>query len=316
MATARRWIAGDLGGPEVLREEEFDVEGPLSGEVTVAVRASGMNPADFKSFAPGGDRSRIPSPIGLEVAGTISTLGSDGGIASGAASVGLAVVAFPLTGGYATEVTVPAGDVFSKPSTLSFAQAANLLLVGTTAAEMLHVTNVGSADTILVHGASGAVGTSVIQQARLLGATVVGTAGAASFEQIERFGGIPVRYGAGLLKRIREVAPGGIDASLDTAGTEEAVKVSLELVQDRSRIVTLTAGEQARREGFRSIGAANPASGPFRAAARPRILAMAGRGDLAVPVSGTFTFAAAPAGLSFLMGGHPHGKLALLGAGS
>jgi NADPH-dependent curcumin reductase CurA len=52
---------------------------------------------------------------------------------------------------------------------------------------MVHVTGVVAGDTILVHGASGAVGVSVIQQAKLLGARVIGTASEKNFSVVERF---------------------------------------------------------------------------------------------------------------------------------
>ena len=70
------------------------------------------------------------------------------------------VVAFQVMGGIRLPVTVNASDVFAKPPNLTFPQAANLLLVGTTASEMLHVTGVRSGDVVLLHGAAGAVGTS------------------------------------------------------------------------------------------------------------------------------------------------------------
>ena len=60
---ARKWVAVDFGGPEVLRSVEVDVPDPGPGQVTIDVRASGMNPADAKHIAPGQDRSccRCPS---------------------------------------------------------------------------------------------------------------------------------------------------------------------------------------------------------------------------------------------------------------
>jgi NADPH2:quinone reductase len=61
----RRWVATDLGGPEVVREVEADVPEPGPGEVTIEVRAAGMNPADVKGFTPGRDRS--PLPLGYEL---------------------------------------------------------------------------------------------------------------------------------------------------------------------------------------------------------------------------------------------------------
>jgi D-arabinose 1-dehydrogenase-like Zn-dependent alcohol dehydrogenase len=77
-----------------------------------------------------------------------------------------------VAGGYATAVTASASSVFAKPSTLSFPEAANLLLVGTTAADLLHASRAADGETVLLHGAAGAAGVSVLQQARLLGVRV------------------------------------------------------------------------------------------------------------------------------------------------
>ena len=222
----RRWVAADFGGREVLKQVDAEVPVPGPGEVTIEVRAVGMNPADFKRFAAGDDRSVLPMPVGYEVAGVIRAIGPDTEIGSGGGAVGDEVLAFRISGGYATAVTVPADKVFAKPPSLDFPAAANLLLAGTTAADMLHVTNVAAGETILVHGASGAVGVSVLQQAKLLGSRAVGTASEKNFDTVRRFGGVPVAYGDGLLDRVREAAPEGIAAALDTVGTDEAVDVS------------------------------------------------------------------------------------------
>jgi NADPH:quinone reductase-like Zn-dependent oxidoreductase len=55
MITARKWVAVDFGGPETLRNIEIDVPDPGPGQITIAVRAAGMNPADAKHIAPGQD---------------------------------------------------------------------------------------------------------------------------------------------------------------------------------------------------------------------------------------------------------------------
>jgi NADPH:quinone reductase len=308
---ATQWQAVDFGGPEVLRRIPVDLAPPRDGEVTIEVRAAGMNPADYKHFAPGQDRSLLPLTVGYEVAGVISAIGSRTEIASGAGAVGDEVVAFQILGGYASDVTVKASDVFAKPANLTFPEAANLLLVGTTASEMLHVTAVGPGDVVLLHGAAGAVGNSALQQAVLLGATVVGTASADNFDVVERFGGIPVEYGAGLEQRVRAGAPGPVTAALDTVGSDEAVDVSLAVVSDRSRIVTIAAPNRARSDGLRWIGGNNPQSGPYRASQRARLLEIAADGRLVVPIARTFPMNDAPAGVAALMGPHPFGKLAL-----
>ncbi|WP_431247777.1 NADP-dependent oxidoreductase [Leifsonia xyli] len=309
---ARQWQATQWGSP---RDWEFaEVEGPEpeQGEVTIRVAAAGVNPADYKHVSAPRDGLRLPVPIGYEVAGVISAIGPDTEIASGGGTAGDPVVAFRIQGGYATEVTVPAKDVFAKPARLSDEEAANLLLVGTTAAQMLSVTDVRAGETILVHGASGAVGVSILQQAAEIGARVIGTAGENSFERVRRFGGLPVAYGPGLAERVTEAAQGPIAAALDTVGTDEAVDVSLELVPDRIRIVTIVAAERAEQEGFHAVFGAQPESQAFRDSVRGRLLDLAASGRLQVPVARTYPLAEAPDALAFLAEGHPGGKLALL----
>jgi NADPH:quinone reductase len=270
-----------------------------------------MNPADYKGLARG-DRASLPRSVGFEVAGVLAALGPDTRIASGGGAVGQEVLAFRIAGGYASAVTVPAADVFAKPAALDFPAAANLLLAGSTAAETLQAVRAAAGETILVHGASGAVGVSVLQQARLLGARAVGTAGERSFETVRRFGGVPVAYGPGLADRVRDAAPEGIAAAIDTVGTDEAVDVSIELVADRDRVVTIAAMGRAGETGIRSVGGRSPDSAGFRAAVRPRLIQLAGAGELVVPVARTFPLAEVKQALDLLMTGHPGGKLALV----
>jgi NADPH:quinone reductase len=312
MVTARKWVAIDFGGPEVLRNIEVEVPDPGPGQVTIEVRAVGMNPADAKHIAPGQDRKLLPLSIGYEVAGVVTALGPDTELASGGGAAGNDVVASMVDGGYATALTTSASSVFAKPSTPTFAQAANLLLVGTTAADLLHTSGAKDGETVLLHGAAGAVGVSVLQQARILGVRVVGTASPSNFDFVRGFGGTPVEYGPGLLDRVRAAAPEGIAAALDTVGSDEAGDVSLALVADRSRVVTIAAAPRAKADGYVFVGASNPASGPFRARARSRILKLAQDGDLVVPMAETFKFDDAPAAFAALTGRHRPGKLALV----
>jgi NADPH:quinone reductase-like Zn-dependent oxidoreductase len=308
----RRWVAVDFGGLDVFREVEVDVPPPGPGEVTIEVKAIGMNPADYKYVSRPGDPSQLPLPVGYEVAGLIRALGPDTEIASGGGSVGDEVLAFRVAGGYATALTVPAKDVFAKPSALSFPEAANLFLAGTTAAEALHVVGAAAGETILVHGASGAVGVSVLQQARELGVRVIGTASEENFDTVREFGGIPLLYGTDLEQRVLDAAPDGIAAAIDTVGTDEAVDVSLALVANRARIVTIAAAARAEKEGFLAIGGMMPASAAFRAEVRPRLLELAAVGKLVVPVAQTFAFDDALDALRLLGSQHPGGKLALV----
>jgi len=306
MIIAQRWVAMEFGGPGALQRTEVEVPDPAGGQVTIDVRACGMNPADAKHIAPGQSRSLLPLTLGFEVSGIVSAVGADVGLAVGDE------VAAEVRGGYTTAITVPASDVQPKPSRLTFAEAANLLLAGTTAAELLHVSQARPGDTVLLHGGAGAVGASALQQARNLGIRVIATASQANSEFVRRFGGTPVEYGPGLLDRVRAAAPEGITAALDTVGSREAGDVSLALVKDLSRVITIADAPRAKADGYAFIGASNPASGPFRAQARSRIIAMAAGGDLVVPMAATFPFEHAPAAFALLTSPHAPGKIALV----
>lgn len=310
---ARHWIATSWGSPDAWQFVEYEVPRPGPGEVTIRVHAAGVNPADAKHVAAARPGAELPVPIGYEISGEITALGPHTRIGSGAAAVGDEVIAFRVTGGYATELTIPAEKAFAKPTTLTHPEAANLLLAATTAAEMLDVTGATRGETILLHGASGAVGVSVLQQAALRGIRVIGTASAGRFGVVERFGGIPVSYGSGLADRVREAAAGvSVSAGLDAVGTDEAVDVSLELVSDRRRIVTIAAPGRAKSDGILAIAGSMPDSARFRDAVRGELVALAQAGELVVPLARTFALEEAPAALALLADEHPGGKLALI----
>ncbi|HEX4443142.1 MAG TPA: NADP-dependent oxidoreductase [Galbitalea sp.] len=311
--TATSWIARELGDPDVLTEVSEPLAVPGPGQVSIDVRASGMNPADYKMFAAGypGPVRELPVRPGYEIAGVISAVGPDTQIASGGGAVGDPVLAFRITGGYSSAVTISASDVFAKPAALSFPEAANLLLAGATAAEALDVTGLAAGETVLIHGGSGAVGIAATQLAVHLGARVISTASPARFDEVRRFGGDPVEYGPGREDRLRSLAPDGVDVAIDTVGTDEAIDVSLALVTDRSRIVTI-ASPRAESAGVRRIGGMMPASSAFRAAARPRLIALAAEGKLVIPVAREFPLGDVVEALDLLKSGHPGGKLALI----
>jgi NADPH:quinone reductase-like Zn-dependent oxidoreductase len=308
---AQRWVAARPGGPEVLGLVSYDVPPPAAGEVTVEVHAAGVNPADASHVAEG-KRAPFPRGVGYEVAGVLTAIGPDTEIASGGGTVGDDVLAFRVLGGWASELNVPARDVFAKPGVLTFPQAANLLLAATTAAEMLHVTAAAPGETILVHGASGAVGVSQLQQAALLGLRAVGTCSPRRFDEVRRFGGRPVPYGGGLEARVREAAPEGFAAAYDCVGVDEALDVSLATVPDRARIVTIAAKQRGADLGVRVIGGDLPESAAYRDAVRPDLVRLAAEGRLEVPMARTYRLEQALDAVELLRGRHPGGKVALL----
>ncbi|WP_295011400.1 NADP-dependent oxidoreductase [uncultured Microbacterium sp.] len=306
---ARRWIARDAGGTAHWALVDAEVAPPREGEITVLVRAAGMNPADLKHVL-AGPASAFPVPLGYEISGDVVAIGERTAIGSGDVEIGDRVVAFRVQGGYATRLTISAAKAFRKPVPLSHAEAANLLLAGTTAAELLDRARAVAGETVLLHGASGAVGAMVLQLAMLRGVTVIGTASPASGDRVRRFGGLPVAYGPGLAARVRAI--GAPVAALDAVGTDEAVDVSLELVADRARIVTIAAPARASRDGFVALAGRQPSSAAFRDGIRGELVRLADEGLLRVPLARTYRLDEAIAATRVLAEGHPGGKLALI----
>ena len=311
---ARMVVARDFGGPDVLDVIEADVPAPGPGQVRLSVRAAGVNPADAKLREGVFGRPSLPLRLGSEVSGVVAEVGEDvDGLA-----VGDEVVAYRVSGGYATELVTKAVNVFRKPAALPFEEAAGLLLVGVTAVHALEAAGVQEGDTLLVHAASGGVGQQLLQLARLRGVRVVGTGSEHSFDLIRELGGEPVPYGAStpaeLADRVRALAPEGVTAAVDLAGTEEALASSLELVTDRQRIVTANPRQAAVDAGIKAIGGGPgaDAGNEIRNAARPELLRLAGEGSLHVRVSRTFALAEAAQAQRFLAEGHPAGKVVLL----
>lgn len=99
MTNARKMMAAGYGGPDQLVIREVELQAPGPGEVTIEVRAAGVNPIDYKlvNGAHGNDPGSLPLPVGLEVAGVLTALGPGTEIASGGGVIGDEVVAYPDT---------------------------------------------------------------------------------------------------------------------------------------------------------------------------------------------------------------------------
>ncbi|GAB2551436.1 NADP-dependent oxidoreductase [Nocardia heshunensis] len=294
---------------------EIEVPDPGPGEVTIAVRAAGVNPFDHKVYsgAFGTDPSKLPLRPGLEVAGVVTAVGPDAIGPAGPLSVGDEVLA-PVSGGYASVVNAPAARVVPKPADVDWKQAAGVLSVGGTAVHMLAATGVGPGDTVLVHGAAGSVGALAAQLAVARGARVIGTASASRHERLRAYGVEPVEYGPGLADRVRALAPNGIEAALDTVGTDEAVDVSLELVPDRRRIASIVAFGRAATDGFQVLGG-GPGADPgteIRGNAWRELLPLLAAGKLELAIAKTFPLSEVSAAHEFVMDGHAGGKVILL----
>ncbi|MCP9624088.1 NADP-dependent oxidoreductase [Nocardia otitidiscaviarum] len=308
-------IATAYGGPEVLTPIEIDVPAPGPGEVTVEVRAAGVNPFDYKRYsgAFGTDPDALPMRLGGEVSGVVTAVGPDAVGPAGPIHLGDEVLA-RVDGGYATAVTARADRVVPKPKAVSWEVAAGIQAVGGTAVHTLAATAVRAGDTVLVHGAAGSVGATAAQLAVARGARVIGTAAPARHERLRGYGVEPVAYGPGLADRVRALAPGGVDAAIDTVGTDEAVDVSLALVADRARIATIAAFGRVAETGIKALGG-GPGADPgteIRAGAWRELLELLGADKLELVIAATYPLTEVAAAHEFVIAGHAGGKVVLL----
>jgi NADPH:quinone reductase-like Zn-dependent oxidoreductase len=309
-------IATAYGGPDVLEIANQSPGEPGPGEARVEIRAAGVNPVDHKVYsgAFGTNPARLPLRLGSEASGVVSAVGPGAAGPAGPVQVGDEVIAYRAPGSYAEELVVPASALVPKPDTLDWAQASGLMVTGVTAWHLLAATGVGAGDTVLIHGAAGGVGVMAVQLAVGRGAAVVATASPANHDFLRELGAIPVEYGTGLMDRVREVAPAGVDAALDLAGTDEALDVSFVLVPDRTRIATILSFERGLNTGIKVLGG-GPGADPgteIRDAARLDLARLAQEGQLRVFVSHAFPLAEVARAHAAIMQGHTRGKIALI----
>lgn len=220
--TMRAVTYEQFGGPEVLSVTEQPRPKVAPGEVLVKVRRASVNPVDWKIMSGGLDAlmdSYFPVVPGWDVAGVVEQVGID----VPEFSVGDEVIAYARKdvvhgGTFAEYVSVPVRTLARKPRSASWEEAAALPLAGLTAYQVLRRLGVGPNTSVLIHGASGGVGQMGVQIARELGARVIGTASEGNHDLLRELGADPVTYGDGLVERVRELAPGGVDAVADFVG--------------------------------------------------------------------------------------------------
>ncbi|HEU5003467.1 MAG TPA: NADP-dependent oxidoreductase [Actinomycetota bacterium] len=309
-------VATAYGGPEVLRLVDAPTAAPGPGEVLLDVRAAGTNPVDYKSYsgAFSRDPAALPMRLGLEASGMVTAVGQNAAGPAGPIAVGDEVVAYRIQGAYASQVVVPAEAVVPKPPALSFEEAGGLLLAGATAVHCVSAAAITAGETVVIHGAAGGVGLMAVQLARIAGVRVVATASESRHAYLRELGAEPVTYGPGLLERIRSLAPVGVAAAIDTAGTDEAIDVSLALVADYHRVVSIAAVRRGFAEGIRVLGGA-PGADPgteIRAAARLELVRLAEARRLRVRVAATVPLTEVAEAHRLVARGHTFGKIVLV----
>ncbi|WP_413249923.1 NAD(P)H-quinone oxidoreductase [Sinomonas flava] len=230
------------GGPDVLQVREVDAPVPGPGEVLIDVVAAGINRADVQQrrgfYPPPPGASEVP---GLEVSGRIAGFGPD---VARPFSAGDKVVALLSGGGYAEQVAVPAEQVLRIPEGVDLVTAAGLPETAATVYSNLFMTaQLQPGELLLVHGATGGIGTMAIQLAKAYGARVAATAGTEEKVSTARaFLGVDVAinyHEEDFVQAVRDASEGrGADVILDVVGAKYLER-NIEALATYGRLVVI-----------------------------------------------------------------------------
>ncbi|MFI1920234.1 medium chain dehydrogenase/reductase family protein [Nocardia sp. NPDC020380] len=214
--TAREIVLPGRVEPRDLQVTHRELPPPAAGQALVRVDATGVSFAEQqmrrgKYF----DQPPFPFVPGYDLVGTVESIGA--GVDP--ALAGRRIAALTKTGGWSSHVLLPADSLVPVPTALDPAEAETFVVNGITAWQMLHrFAKIRAGQTILVHGANGGVGSTLVQLARVAGVRVIGSASARNADAVRALGALPIDYRGDITAQVRALSPGGVDAVFDHVG--------------------------------------------------------------------------------------------------
>lgn len=212
-----RIVVTHYGGPDALQVLEEECPEPKDGEVRVRVLAAGVSLPDImarEGVHP--ETPAVPFTPGWDLVGVVDRLG--GGVSG--FEPGQTIAAMPIHGAYAEYVCLPRRELVPVPPGLDAAEAVSLVLNYITAYQMLHRSaRVRAGQRVLFHGASGGVGTALLQLGGLVGLEMYGTCSSRGAAAVSELGGVPIDYrDQDTVKEIHRLTGEGVDAVFDPIG--------------------------------------------------------------------------------------------------
>ncbi|WP_311211418.1 MULTISPECIES: NADP-dependent oxidoreductase [unclassified Arthrobacter] len=235
----------EYGNPDVLELTERPMPKVGPGMVLVKVKASAVNPVDWKIMAGYLDSFmdlQFPAIPGWDVAGVVEAVGID----APHFKVGEEVISYGRKdyvhgGSFAEYIALPERLLARKPASLDWNESAGLPLAGLTAFQVLNRLGLRSGETVLIHGGSGGVGSLGIQIAAARGARVIATASEKNHDFLRSLGAEPVAYGDGLPDRVKALRPEGVDVVADFVGGN--LEATLEVLAGNGRHASIADSE-------------------------------------------------------------------------
>ncbi|QFU89663.1 NADP-dependent oxidoreductase [Amycolatopsis sp. YIM 10] len=308
-----------FGSPDVIVLRDVPAPEPGPGQIRVAVRACGLNPADW-AVVDGllADRlPPLPRGLGFEVAGTVDALGEGvTGVEIGDRVFGPATFDGPTAG--AAEYALMAGWA-RIPDGVTAEQAAALPMAAETAWQALDDLGVHPGELLLVHGAGSTVGEVAVRFALYRGVRVIATAGPTRAAALEGIGAQVTGYGDGMADRVTGLAGGRVDRALDTAPTGGridrpgqaspaggALPTLVKLTGDPDRVLTVSDFAAAAELGARVTQI------EMRYDRLDEFARLAGEGVLAVSIARDYTLDQIHEAAKLSQSRRPGGKLMLV----
>ena len=297
------------GGPEVLSIHHLPVPKPGAGEVLIAVHDAGIGVWEAEEREHPGKRAHFPLVLGSDAAGVIAAIGPEvHGFKVGDAVYGIA------RGSYAEYATAQAQSIAHIPKGMDFTHASVLAISGLSALQGIDdVLELKPRETLIIHGASGAVGTLAVQLAKLRGLRVLATASTdEGLALLRRLGADAVVNGrtGDITAAARRFAPHGIDAVLGLAGGDSLERCIDALRQDgRGRVAYLYGVEPVPRPRFNirmTLYSLIAGPGEFE-----RLNEAVEAAKLQVPIGAEYPLAEAADAHRRLAAGHLLGKIVL-----
>jgi len=246
--TCKRIVVTHYGGPEALHIREESCPEPKRGEVAVRVLAAGVSLPDImarQGVHP--ETPRVPFTPGWDLVGVVEQLGA--GVTG--FERGQTVAAMPISGAYTEYICLPQSEFVPVPAGLDPAAAVSLVLNYITAYQMLHRSaKLRPGQRILVHGASGGVGTALLQLGGLAGAEMFGTCSAQGARAVTELGAVPIDYRrVDFVDEIRRLTGDGVDAVFDPLGGNHMWR-SRDALRGPGRVVAYGNTTALRGEGL------------------------------------------------------------------